>query len=208
MISPRSVLGIGTRCVGLWTEEPLPGVKVVIPLERLSAIKDVTILLYGRLSFISPSKRLTIRYNTLARAGLEPALLELRQRLAGPPEGLPGQSPSASDLPVKWKRLLRSPILGFHEDAPVTFCFAHAPPASREDVARGQILVVNPHELVYMCDPREASHTYGADSYIVPRPRITRVRDRETCLEVASNGARLSLPMVTELRRTGARWFS
>ena len=38
-----------------------------IPLERLSAIEDVTILLYGRLSFISPSERLTIRYNTLAR---------------------------------------------------------------------------------------------------------------------------------------------
>jgi hypothetical protein len=208
VISPRSVLGIGTRCVGLWTEEPLPGVKVVIPLERLSAIEDVTILLYGRLSFISPSGRLTIRYNTLARSGLEPALLELRQRLAGPPEGLPGEGRPAPDMPVKWRRLLRSPLLGFHEDAPVTFCFAQAPPASRQDVTRGQILVVNPHELVYMCDPPEASHTYGADSYIVPRPRITRVRDREPYLEVASNGARLTLSMVTELRRAGARWFS
>ena len=208
VISPRSVLGIGTRAVGLWTEEPVPGSKVAIPLERISAIEDVTILLYGRLSFISPSERLTIRYNTLARSGLEPALLELRQRLAGPPEALPPQDPGVPELPVKWKRLLRSPLLGFHENAPVTWCFAHAMRASRQDVDRGQILVVNPHELVYMCDPPEASHTYGADSFIVPRPRITRVRDRETYLEVASNGTRLSLAMVTELRKAGPRWFS
>jgi hypothetical protein len=208
VVSPRSVLGIGTRSVGLWTEEPVPGVKVVIPLERLSAIEDVTILLYGRLSFISPTERLTIRYNTLARSGLEPALLKLRQCMAGPPAGLPREGPAAEELPVKWKRLLRSPLLCFRENAPVRFCFAHAPRASRQDVSRGQILVVNPHELVYMCDPPEASHTYGADSHIVPRQCITRVRDRDTYLEVASNGARLSLPMVPELRRAGARWFS
>ena len=208
VVTPRSVLGIGTRCVGLWTEEPLPGVKVVIPLERLSAIEDVTVLLYGRLSFISPLERLTIRYNTLARSILEPVLLELRHRIAGPPAVLPDKGAADPDLPMKWKRLLRSPVLGFHENAPVTFCFAHAPPATRQDVSRGQILVVNPHELVYMCDPPEASHTYGADSHIVPRHRITRVRDRETYLEVAANGARLSLPMVRELRRAGARWFS
>jgi hypothetical protein len=208
VVSPRSVLGVGARAVGLWTEEPGRGVKAVLPLERLSAIEDVTILLYGRLSFISLSERLTIRYNTLARSGLEPALLELRQRLAGPPETLPREDSEPAELPMKWKRLLRSPLLGFHENAPVAFRFAHARRASRQDVDRGQILVLNPHELVYMCDPPEASHNYGADSYIVPRPRITRVRDRETYLEVASNGARLSLPMVTELRKAGARWFA
>ncbi len=99
VISPHSVLGIGTRAVGLWTGEPGPGVKVVIPMERLSAIEDVTILLYGRLSFISASGRLTIRYNTLARSGLEPALLELRQRLAGPPGTLPIEDSVAQELP-------------------------------------------------------------------------------------------------------------
>lgn len=76
VISPNSVLAIGSRAVGLWTEKPEPGVKVMIPLKKLSAIEDVTILLYGRLSFFSFGDRLTIRYNTLARSGLEPALLE------------------------------------------------------------------------------------------------------------------------------------
>jgi hypothetical protein len=208
VISPGSVLGIGTRAVGLWTGEPGPGVKVLIPLERLSAIEDVTILLYGRLSFVSFSQRLTIRYNTLARAGLKPALQALRERLAGPPLPLPPEEPAVVELPLKWKRLLRSPQLRFREGAPVAFRFAVAPGRTRDDVDRGQLLAVNAHELVYMCDPPEASHNYGQDSCIVPRPRISRVRAREKYLEVASNGVRLSLAMAPELREAAARWLS
>jgi hypothetical protein len=208
VISPGSVLGIGTRAVGLWTGEPGPGVKVLIPLERLSAIEDVTILLYGRLSFFSFSQRLTIRYNTLARASLKPALLALRERLAGPPLPLPPEEPEIIELPLKWRRLLRSPQLRFREGAPVAFRFAVTPRSSRDDIDRAQLLVLNPHELLYLRDPLEASHNYGEDSLIVPRPRITRVRAREKYLEVASNGSRLSLTMAPELREAAARWLS
>ena len=66
----------------------------------------------------------------------------------------------------------------------------------------------SPHELLFLCDPPEASHNYGEDSFIVPRPRITRVRAREKYLEVASNGARLSLRMAPELRQVAARWLA
>ena len=208
VISPESVLGVGTRAVGLWTEKPGRGVKVLIPLDRLAAIEDLTILLYGRLSFLSFAEKLTIRYNTLARSNLRPALLELRERLAGPPLPLPLEEEEVAELPIKWKRLLRSPYLRFRESAPVAFRFAVTPGKSRDDVQRGQLLVVNPHELVYMFDPLEASHNYGEDSFIVPRPRITRVRVREKYLEVASNGARLSLSMAPELREAAARWLS
>ena len=208
VISPGSVLGIGTRAIGLWTEKPEPGVKIAIPLERLSAIEDVTILLYSRLSFLSFDGRLTIRYNTLARFALEPALQDLRKRLAGPPQPLPRENEKSPQLPIKWECLIRSPLLRFHEDAPVAFRFATAPRKSRHERERGQLLAVNPHELVYMCDPPEASHNYGEDSFIVPRPRITRVRVREKYLEVASNGARFSLSMALELREAAARWFA
>jgi len=207
VISPGSVLGVGTRAVGLWTEKPGRGVKVLIPLDRLAAIEDLTILLYGRLSFLSFAEKLTIRYNTLARSNLRPALLELRERLAGSPLPLPLEE-EVAELPIKWKRLLRSPYLRFRESAPVAFRFAVAPGKSRDDVQRGQLLVVNPYELVYMFDPLEASHNYGEDSFIVPRPRITRVRFREKYLEVVSNGARLSLSMAPELREAAARWLS
>jgi hypothetical protein len=208
VISPPTVLGIGTRAVGLWTERPEPGVKIAIPLERLSAIEDVTILLYGRLSFVSLGGRLTIRYNTLARCALEPALLELRRRLAGSPQPLPREDESSPALPIKWESLLRSPLLRFREDAPVAFRVAIAPRKSRQELDRGQLLVVNPHELVYMCDPPEASHNYGEDSFIVPRLRISRLRVREKYLEVASNGARFTLAMAPELREAAARWFA
>ena len=207
VISPGSVLGIGTRAVALWTGKPEPGVKIAIPLERLSAIEDVTILLYSRLTFLSLGCQLPIRFNTLARFALEPALLELRQRLAGVPQPLPIEE-TPPDLPIKWVSLLRSPILRFHEGAPVAFRFATAPRRSRHERERGQLLAVNPHELVFMCDPPESSHNYGEDSFIVPRPRITRVRDRQKYLEVASNGARFSLSMAAELREAAVRWFA
>jgi hypothetical protein len=205
--SPGAVLALGTRAVGLWTEKPEPGVKVVIPLDRLAAIEDVTVLLYGRLRFVSFDETLTIRYNTLARSGLRPALLELRERLSGSPQQLPRDEPPAPHLPLKWKRLLRGPVARFREDTPVAFRFATETSASGDEVGRGQLLVINPHELVYLCDPREASHNYGEDSFIVPRPRITRVRVRERYLEVASNGARLCLDMAPELRQAAAHWL-
>jgi hypothetical protein len=208
VISPEGVLGIGTRAVGLWTAKPEPGVKIAIPLERLSALEDVTVLLYGRLSFLSLGGRLTIRYNTLARFALEPALLELRKRLAGSPQPLPCADECSLHVPIKWECLIRSSRLRFHEGAPVAFRFATAPGSSRHERERGQLLAVNPHELVYMCDPPEASHNYGEDSFIVPRPRITRVRVREKYLEVASNGARFTLSMAPELREAAARWFA
>jgi hypothetical protein len=208
VISPASVLGLGNRAVGLWTEKPQAGVKVLIPLERLSAVEDVTILLYGRLSFFSFDQRLTIRYNNLARSTLKPLLFELRRKLAGPPLPLPAEEPACGELPLKWRRLLRSPQIRFREGAPVAFRFAVTPRSSRDDIDRGQLLVMSPHELLYLRDPPEASHNYGEDSFIVPRLRISRVRIRERYLEVASNGARLSLSMAPELRQAAARWLS
>ncbi|MGO9310535.1 MAG: hypothetical protein ACLQDL_16130 [Spirochaetia bacterium] len=208
VISPEGVMALGARAVGLWTAKPEPGVKIAIPLERLSAIEEVTILLYGRLSFLSLDGRLTIRYNTLARFALEPALRELRKRLAGAPQPLPCTEECSLKVPIKWETLIRSSRLRFHEGAPVAFLFATAPGCSHGERERGQLLAVNPHELVYMCDPPEALHNYGEDSFIVPRPRITRVRVRESYLEVASNGARFTLTMAPELREAAARWFA
>jgi hypothetical protein len=208
VMSPAGVLGIGTRAVGLWTEEPDHGVKVVIPLDRISAIEDITILLYGRLSFLSIREKLTIRYNTIARASLAPALLALRERLAGAPRPLPREEEPDTDLPIKWRRLLRSPLLRFREDAPVAFRFARVPCTSPDNVERCQLLVLNPYELVYMCDPPEASHNYGEDSFIVPRLNVTRARATGKHLEIASNGAHHSLAMAAELRDAAALWLS
>ena len=206
--TPESVLAVGTRGIGLWTAKPQPGVKAFIPLDRLSAVEDVLVLLYGRLSFVSRTDILTIRYNALGRAGLRRSLLELRERLAGQPLPLPFGGAPGPELPLKWRRLLRDPIIRLRESAPVSYHFAVRPPGSRGDIERGQLLVLNPYELVYMCDPPDASHTYGEDSFVVPRSRITRVRALQRYLEVASSGSRLTLPMEPPLREAAARWFA
>jgi hypothetical protein len=207
VVSPNSVLTIGSRAIGLWTEKPQPGVKATIALEELAAIEDITILLYGRLSFLSFGQHLTIRYNTVARDELEPALLELRKRLAGPAQRIPRDADAAAKLPFKWNTLLHGAFARLDKSDPIVFQFAGVPRKRRHETERGQLLVLNPNELVYMCDPPEEAHQYGEDSFIVPRSRMTEVQVQESILEVTSNKARFSLSMAPALREAAARWF-
>jgi hypothetical protein len=138
---------------------------------------------------------------------LKSVLLDLRTRLVGPPLPTPRDEEVAGELPLKWRRLIASPLMRFRAGAPVASRFAVAERATEDDVERGQLLVVSPHELLYMRDPPEVSHSYGEDSFIVPRARITRVRNMDRYLEVVSCGARLSLAMSPELREAAARWL-
>jgi hypothetical protein len=155
VMTPLSVLAIGSRSVGLWTEKPRPGVVMVIRLEEIDVVEDVTVLLYGRLSFISAVKDLTIRYNTVSRPRLETALRELRRRIAGPELAVPRDDIAAS-LPFKWNRLLNSTLARLHEEAPAAFRFAGVPARSRrcferllpagsaEDLAQGYSAITPP----------------------------------------------------------------
>lgn len=207
VISPNSVLAIGDRAVGLWTEKPQPGVKLLIHLERVAAIEDITILLYGRLSFVPFGDRLTIRYNTVARQEMEPALLALRKRLAGSAQQMPPQEYADGELPFKWKVLLEEPLVRLEKGSPVAFSFARVPGRSRHEAERRQLLALNPFELVYLCDPTESTERYGVDSLIVPRSRITGARMQGNGLEVSSNGANILLSMAPPLREAAVRWI-
>jgi hypothetical protein len=206
VISPNSVLAIGDRAVGLWTEKPQPGVKVMIRVEELAAIEDVMILLYGRLSFLPFGEKLRIRYNTVARQRLEPALLQLRKKLAGPAREIPRGNGGSAVLPFKWNYLLHSARVGLAEDGAVAFRFAQVPRRRRRDPPRSQLLVLNPLELVYICDPVESEEDYGVDSFIVPRSLVTEIRNRDRNLEIVAKGARFSLPMAPELSDAAVRW--
>jgi hypothetical protein len=206
VISPNSVLAIGGRAVALWTEKPQPGIKITIPLEEVAAIEDVTILLYGRLSFVPFGQQLTIRYNTVARRMLEPVLLDLRRKLCGPPRAVPREDDRESELPFKWHNLIRSPQVRLDQDAPVAFRFHNRPKRSRHDHERGELLVLNPYELIYLCDPPDSLHQYGEDSFIIPRSRMSEVRTVEKAAAVTSNGARISIAMAPALSRAAAAW--
>jgi len=206
VISPNSVLALGNRAVVLWTEKPQPSVKLTIPLERVTAIEDVTILLYGRLSFVPFGDCLTIRYNTVARQEMEPALLDLRKRLAGSAQRMPLVQTGTAELPFKWKVLLRDLRVRLEEDSLVISSFAKVPGRSRYEAGRGQLLALNPFELVYLCDPAESTERLGVDSFVVPRSRMTGVRIQGNDLEVSSNGARILLSMAPSLREVAIRW--
>jgi hypothetical protein len=206
VITPNSVLALGTHAVGLWTEKPEPGVKASIALDRLAAIEDITILLYGRLSFLSGDERVTIRYNTVAREKLEPALLDLRRRLAGPAQPVPRGDWSSIPLPFKWSHVIQSRVVRLHEDSPVAFRFTTTPRASRSGAARAHMLVLNPHEIVYTEDPFD--DPYGTDSFVISRSSISSARTQGECLSVDSNGAHFLLPMMPELRDAAIQWLT
>jgi hypothetical protein len=209
LISPNSVLAIGARAVGLWTEKPEPGVKVSILLDEVAAIEDITILLYGRLSFLPFGDRLTIRYNTVARPELEPSLLELRKRLAGPAQRVPQENESMGELPCKWRNVVRSTSVRLQEGAPVAFRFAESPKRSRHSVEHGELLVLNPYELVSMSDPvnSDSVDNLGADSLIVPLSRISDVQIQENDLAITVNGVHFRLTMLPKLCEAAARWL-
>ncbi|MGA2642555.1 MAG: hypothetical protein ABSG21_16825 [Spirochaetia bacterium] len=208
VISPNSVLTLGARAVGLWTEKPQPGIKVLIPLEHMAAIEDVTILLYGRLSFLPFGDRLTIRYNTVCREALEPALLALRNRLAGPAQEIPPAENEVAELSFKWQHVLRKALVRLEESNPVVSRFARVPGWPRHAAERGQLLVLNPFELVYVCDPTDSVGQFGEDSFVVPRSHITGIHIRENNLEVSSNGARFLLSMAPPLCEAAIRWLT
>ena len=206
VMTPLSVLAIGSRAVGLWTEKPQAGVVRVIHLDDLDVLEDVTILLYGRLSFMSARAHLTVRYNTVSRACLEPALLELRERLAGAQQAVPGDD-NATGLPFKWNRLVRSSLARLHEEAPASFRFASVPPRSRREAPLGHLLLLNPYELVYMRDPPDTEVRHGVDTFIIPRSRLEAVAGHAMDTRIRARGSISLLPMPPLLREAAARWF-
>jgi hypothetical protein len=204
VITPNSVLALGSRAVSLWTEKPEPGIKASIAVGELAAIEDVAILLYGRLSFLSRDARLTVRYNTVARRELEPALLGLRKRLVGPAQPIPREGEFAR-LPLKWKNIVHSNLVCLEENASVAFRLAEGPGRSRRDEKRAHLLALNPCELVYVQDPLD--YRYGSDSFIAPRSKISEVRTGGEHLSITSNNARFRLSMLPELQDAAASWL-
>jgi hypothetical protein len=205
-IQANSVLALATRAVGLWTEKPQSGVRAGIPLEKLAAIEDVTILLYGRLSFCSAEHRLNIRYNTVTRHGLEPALLELRRRLTGAAQQTPRDDPESTTLPFKWDQLLHTPRVRLDKTASVAARFASVPGRSRRAAPQGQPLALNPYESVFLCDPAGASIPIGEHSFIFPHSQVTGARILDRGLEESAKGARFALTMDPALSEAAVGW--
>ncbi len=208
VITPQEVLAVGERAVSLWAEKPLPGVKISISLDELSAIEDVHILLYGRLSFVSRDQRLTIRYNTVCRRALEPLLARLRKAMAGPALRVPQKCSEGAAIPFKWNYLLNYPFSTLDDKAPRDFRFSREAPRRRAGIARGHMMIMTPYELISLRDPSESDLSYGVDSLFIPRARIQGVALAGNRLEITANGASFTLPLTPALRETVGSWFA
>jgi hypothetical protein len=105
--------------------------------------------------------------------------------------------------------VLRNISVRLQEGAPVAFRFAESPKRSRYDVEHGQLLVLNPYELVSMSDPvdSDSMDNLGEDSLIVPLSRISEVQIQEKDLAITANGVHFRLAMLPELCEAATRWL-
>ena len=206
VITPLEILALGSRAVGLWTEKPEPGLRVTISLDELAGVEDVQILLYGRLSFLSSARRVTIRYNLVCRRMMEPTLLELRKKVAGPGLKVPCEPPQSIEIPFKWNFLLSIPFSTLDEDAPRVFRFRAEPSRRRGRPGTGHLLILSPYELVLMRDPVKSLHPYGVDCFLIPRARIQGVSVGEAAAQIEANGARFQFAMPPSLLQALRDW--
>jgi CRP-like cAMP-binding protein len=102
--------------------------------------------------------------------------------------------------------VLGTTLVRLEENTPVVSRFASVRRRLRRAAERGQLLALNPFELVYVFDPVESMERYGEDSFTVPRARMTGVRIQDEELEVSSNGVRFLLSMAPPLREAAIRW--
>jgi hypothetical protein len=224
VLTPTSVLGFGERAVALWIDEGPDGRLVAIPIERLRAIEDRRILLYGRLGFIAAETRLVLRYNTAERRALGDNLRDLRHRIAppGPPtaDGFlwldhHGQSRARSELPVKWRYVLSSPAVLADPQEPAIVAVGDVAETQRgrSGPASG-IAVLASRELVIAVEPigYVEAERYGVDLLAVPRAHLAGIgwNGRSVTVRVGRAGAEVAsvrLPLDARLVEAMQRSF-
>jgi hypothetical protein len=200
--TPTQVLALGDDAIALWVDSAQPpAVRARIALEALAAIDDRQVLLDGRLSFLSAEGQLTIRYNTVARAQLEPAITTLRAVVAGEPSPLPAHA-APDELPLKWRNVARSPRVLLAPGEPAVLLFAPRPAAPRDT-----LVAITAHELVVARHPQSRRRTrdYGVDSLCVARRRLHSVTAADRSLRIRSAGVSLDVDVGATVARACAR---
>jgi hypothetical protein len=209
VMTPLRVAALGARAVGLWTAEPAPGLRALIGIDRLAYIEDIHILLYGKLSFFARESRISLRYNTVARRVLEPALLALREGLAGASGPMPPPD-QPEPLPFKWQSIARSPFSRLGEHVPATYRFASGARAQGWPRNRrlDHLLMLTPRELLSLRDPLDSVHSYGVDSHYISRRGIEEALFSEGRMRLKVRGATLELALDERLLEAARLWVS
>ena len=188
VMTPTRVLGFGEQSVGFWVEDSPWGHVVGIPHERLLAVENTTILLYGRLELVTSRMRLVVRYAVTSGEELVENLCELRARLATValptnPGFLwldPYNRPIAPEyLPHKWRRVLDRGAVRPRPEEPVVVAVG-----SLAETGWGGtrcptgVALLGPRELIIATEPAESipSARFGVDILAVPRRFISSLR--------------------------------
>jgi hypothetical protein len=189
--TPTQVLGFGDHGVGLWVDAaPAPGVHRVIPHADLAAIVDERILLYGRLSFLAGDQALRVRYNTVSRWQLRPALASLRRSVATQPGPVPDVEPPK--LTHKWRVITDSETVRPAAGEKVAVFFgSHR--THRRRRPRPALLAVTSRELIVVRQPYGDPAGYGSDALYVSRQRIEQLEAERSTLRLRTAGAHLEL---------------
>jgi hypothetical protein len=189
--TPAQVLGFGDHGVGLWVDAtPVPGVQQVIPHPNLAAIADERILLYGRLSFLTADQALRVRYNTVSRWHLRPALVSLRRTVATLPGPVPDVEPPR--LPHKWRVISESETVRPPAGEKVAVFFGSYR-AHRRMRALPALLAVTSRELIVVRQPYRNRDGYGSDALYVSRQRIEQLEAERSTLQLRVAGTHLEL---------------
>ncbi|MCX7037982.1 MAG: hypothetical protein NT005_02435 [Spirochaetes bacterium] len=209
VMTPLRVAALGTRAVGLWTAEPTPGLRAAIGIDSLAYIEDIHILLYGKLTFFARDARISLRYNTVARRVLEPALIALRERVAGASAPMP-PSDQPEPLPFKWRLIAGSPFSRLGEHVPAIYRFACGARASGgpRNRRRDHLLMLTPRELLSLRDPLDSVHSYGVDSHSIPRRGIEEALFGDGSLRLKVRGTTLELALDERLLEAARLWLS
>jgi hypothetical protein len=201
--APALVLGLGTGAVALWVESS--GVTLQVGLDQVAVIEDVRILLYSRLSFRSRDRALRVRYSTVARYDVLPALSAFRRAAAGDP--LPIGEPIRPTLPLKWANVADGATVRLGEcEAALLY---DEPPTGRRR-RRPTLLALTPYELVVARQPSWGGPTdvYGVDSVHVARRRIESIAIVGSQLAVRARGVHLVIDVGERLAAEARQSFA
>jgi hypothetical protein len=184
VVTPVMVLAFGDEQIGLWVDAGAVGRTLTTPVDRLLAIDDRLILLYGRLRFIAPDGPLVVRYSTVSRGSVGGNVERLRRTMTTRAYAVrpafvwnaPGAAPPDPwRLPVKWRRLLDQTSVRPDPEAPVAIAVGDVAPA-RPIPGRpaSGMAVLSARELVIANEPVEYRDRarYGVDLLAVPREKL------------------------------------
>jgi hypothetical protein len=184
VVTPAMVIAFGDEQIGLWIDTGADGRTLTTPIDRLLALDDRLILLYGRLRFIAPGVPLVVRYSTVSREYVGGNIERLRRRMASRAcpvnPGFVWNAPAGAPrdrgrLPVKWRRLLDRSSVRPDPEAPVAIAVGDVAPARliRGRPASG-MAVLSARELVIANEPVEYRDRarYGVDLLAVPREKL------------------------------------